>query len=241
MATRPLKRYRRRSAFGFILRGIVWLVAALVGIAATYIMAAVALGAIPVNSSFAESPEGVSIYLRTNGVHAELMLPTRAGGTDWSIDHPPAHMRSLAEPLEWVAFGWGDRGFFANTPTWADLSLGTALMALSGLGPGAMHVEYIESPRSYMAREVKISPEQYARLVAFIRASFTRDAAGRPQRTNLPGYFSSDAFYEANLGYKFWFTSNDWVRKALSDAGVRAPLWAPFDTALFYQLQKIKK
>jgi uncharacterized protein (TIGR02117 family) len=241
VAARTLNHHGRRSALGAVLRGICWLVAALIGIAATYMAAAIALGAIPVNSSFAESPEGVSIYLRTNGVHAELILPTRAGGTDWSIDHPAAHMRSLSEPLEWVAFGWGDRGFFANTPTWADLSLGTALMALSGFGPGAMHVEYIESPRSYMAREVKISQEQYARLVAFIRSSFVRDAAGRPHHTNLPGYFSGDAFYEASQGYKFWFTCNDWVRKALSDAGVRAPLWAPFDTALFYQLQKINK
>jgi uncharacterized protein (TIGR02117 family) len=241
MAARTLNRHGGRSVLGAALRNIGWLVAALIGIAVMYMTAAIALGAIPVNSSFAESPEGVSIYLRTNGVHAELILPTRAGGTDWSIDHPPAHMRSLAEPLEWVAFGWGDRGFFAHTPTWADLSLGTALMALSGLGPGAMHVEYIESPRFYMAREVKISPEQYARLVAFIRSSFVRDAAGRPHHTNLPGYFSGDAFYEANQGYKFWFTCNDWARKALSEVGVRAPLWAPFDTALFYQLQKIDK
>ena len=114
-------------------------------------------------------------------------------------------------------------------------------MALSGLGPGAMHVEYIESPRAYKAREVRVSPEQYARLVAFIRASFERDAAGRPHRTNLPGYFSTDAFYDSSVGYKFWFTCNDWVRKGLSEAGIRTAVWAPFDTALFYQLGKINK
>ncbi len=119
-----LNRYGRRSAFGALLRGVGWLVAALIVISATYVMAAIALGAIPVNSSFAESPEGVPIYLRTNGVHAELILPTRAGSIDWSVEHPPAHMRSLAEPLEWMAFGWGDRGFFAHTPTWADLKTG---------------------------------------------------------------------------------------------------------------------
>ncbi|MGZ9059249.1 MAG: TIGR02117 family protein [Burkholderiaceae bacterium] len=224
-----------------LLRAVGWLVAALIIIAATYVTAAIALGAIPVNSSFEESPGGISIYVRTNGVHAELVLPTRAPGVDWSAEHPPAHMRSLAEPLEWIAFGWGDRGFFAHTPTWAQLRPGTALMALSGLGPGAMHVEYIESPRAYKAREIKVSAEQYARLVAFIRASFQRDTAGRPHRTNLSGYFSTDAFYEASSGYKFWVTCNDWVRKALREAGVRAPVWAPFDTALFYQLQKINK
>jgi uncharacterized protein (TIGR02117 family) len=238
----PFKhRYRRRSAFTLLLRAMGWLVAVMIVISATYVITAVALGAIPVNASFAETADGVPIYLRTNGVHAELILPTRAGKTDWSVDHPPAHMRSLAEPLQWVAFGWGDRGFFAHTPTWADLKPSTAVMALSGSGPGAMHVEYIESPRSYKAREVRVSREQYARLVAFIRASFERDAAGRPHRTNLPGYFSTDAFYDASSGYKFWYTCNDWVRKALTEAGVRAPMWAPFDTALFYQLQKINK
>ncbi len=215
--------------------------AAFIVIAATYVTAAIALGAIPVNASFVEPPDGIPIYLRTNGVHAELILPTRAAGIDWSMQHPPAHMRSLAEPLDWVAFGWGDLGFFAHTPTWADLKLGTALIALSGLGPGAMHVEYIESPRAYKAREVKISAEQYAKLAAYVRASFERDAAGRPNRADVPGYFTTDAFYEASTGYKFWFTCNDWVRKALSDAEVRAPVWSPFDTALFYQLQQIRK
>lgn len=241
MATGTLRRYGTTSPFAAVLRGIGWLVAAAIVIAATYVIAAIALGAIPVNSSFVESANGIPIYLRTNGVHAELILPTRAANVDWSVEHPPAHMRSLAEPFEWVAFGWGDRGFFAHTPTWADLKPGTALLALSGFGPGAVHVEYIESPRSYKAREIKINPEQYARLVAYIRASFERDTAGRPKRAALSGYFADDAFYEATNGYKFWFTCNDWVRKALSEAGVRAPVWSPFDTALFYQLQQIKK
>lgn len=241
MSTRALLRSGGPSLLGIILRGIGWVIAVAIVVAATYVTAAIAFGALPVNASFVESAEGIPIYLRTNGVHAELILPTRTAAIDWSVEHPPGHMRSLAAPLEWVAFGWGDRGFFANTPTWADLKPTTALLALSGLGPGAMHVEYIDSPRSYKAREVKISPEQYARLVAFIRASFERDAAGQPLHTDLAGYFSGDAFYEASSGYKFWFTCNDWVRKALSGAGVRAPLWAPFDTALFYQLQKINK
>lgn len=240
MATRTLNHFRGPSPLSIVLRGVGWVIAAAIVFAATYVTAAIALGAIPVNSSFVESDDGIPIYLRTNGVHAELILPTRAADVDWSVEHPAVHMRSLAEPLEWIAFGWGDLGFFANTPTWADLKLGTALTALSGVGPGAMHVEYIESPRSYKAREVKISPEQHARLVAYIRSSFERDAAGRLDRADVPGYFNEDAFYEANGGYKFWFTCNDWVRKALTEAGVRAPVWSPFDTALFYQLQKIK-
>lgn len=241
MAIATMRRYRGPSPLTWVLRGLGWLIAAAILIAATYVIAAIALGALAVNTSFAEPADGIPIYLRTNGVHAELILPTHTADINWSTEYPPSHMRSLAEPTEWIAFGWGDRGFFAHTPTWADLSPTTALLALSGVGPGAMHVEYIESPRSYKAREVKVSREQYARLVAHIRASFERDAAGRPKRAPLPGYFADDAFYEASYGYKLWFTCNDWVRKALTEAGVRAPIWSPFDTALFYQLQKINK
>ncbi|HYM47456.1 MAG TPA: DUF2459 domain-containing protein, partial [Burkholderiaceae bacterium] len=127
MVTRTLNRYRRVSPLAAALRGIGWLVAALIVISATYVTAAIALGAVPVNSRFVESADGIPIYLRTNGVHAELILPTRAADVDWSVEHPAAHMRALAEPLEWVAFGWGDRGFFASTPTWADLKPATAL------------------------------------------------------------------------------------------------------------------
>ena len=241
MTPATFKGFRRRSPITALFRGFGWLVAATIVIITGYVIAAFVLGALPVNASFVETTDGVPIYVRTNGVHAELILPTRAAGVDWSAEYPSSHMRSLSEPLEWVAFGWGDRGFFANTPTWSDLRPATALTALSGMGPGAMHVEYIESPRSYKAREIRISREQYARLVAHIRASFKRDAAGQPKRAGLPGYFGYDAFYDAQSGYRFWFTCNDWVRSALREAGVRAPIWSPFDTALFYQLQKIKR
>jgi uncharacterized protein (TIGR02117 family) len=148
-------------------------------------------------------------------------------------------MRRLAAPLEFVAFGWGDAEFFATTPTWSDLRAGTALRALSGLGDGAMHVEYVAAPGAYAGREIRVDREQYARLAAYIHASFARDANGRPRRLPAPGYFDTDAFYAAIPRYSLWLTSNDWVRRGLAAAGVRTPRWAPFDTALFYQLSRI--
>ncbi len=150
-------------------------------------------------------------------------------------------MRALAEPLPWVAFGWGDRGFFIDTPTWADLRPSTALWAISGLGDGAMHVEYIETPRAYKARELLLSREEYARLASYIHRSFRRGPSDRPIRIDTPGYFDADAFYEAVPNYKPWFTCNDWVRRALTVTGVRAPLWSPFETALFLQLPESPK
>lgn len=206
---------------------------------ASYLLLAVVLGAWPVNRGFVEATNGVAIYVRTNGVHAEIVVPTRAAGVDWSIDHPPRHFRRLDAPLAWIAFGWGDRDFYLTTPTWRELRVRTALVALSGLGQGAMHVEYVDRPEAYASQRVRISPAQYRRLVEYLRASFRRDTQGRPIRIDAPGYFDTDAFYEAIPVYTFWYTCNEWVRRGLAEAGVRTAAWAPFDIAIFLQLRAV--
>jgi uncharacterized protein (TIGR02117 family) len=167
------------------------------------------------------------------------VLQTRGAGVDWTTDHPATDMRALAGPSPWIAFGWGDAEFFATTPTWSDLRFSTALAALSGRGEGAMHVEYLARPGAYAGRELRLTAEQHARLVEYVRGSFERDANGRPRRLASPGYFSSDAFYAAGPRYSLLFTSNEWVRRGLQTAGVRVPLWAPFEAALFFQLRDL--
>ncbi|MCX8116114.1 MAG: DUF2459 domain-containing protein, partial [Burkholderiaceae bacterium] len=69
---------------------------------------------------------------------------------------------------------------------------------------------------------------------------YKRQADGRPLRIDAPGYFDTDAFYEAVPVYTLWFTCNEWVRRGLADAGVRTAAWAPFDTAIFWQLRAIE-
>lgn len=213
---------------------VLWIVAGFVGLIGLYMIAAVALGALAVNRDFVETRDGIPVYIRTNGVHADLILPTRGGTIDWTEDFPVSHMRAVAEPMPWIAFGWGDKDFLTTTPTFADISAPTALSALTGLGQGAMHVEYIETPGAYNVRRVRVSQAEYERLATYIRDSFERDAKG-VQRIGA-GYFDNDAFYEARPRYTFWYTCNEWTRRALSGAGVRTPAWAPFDTAIFLQL-----
>jgi uncharacterized protein (TIGR02117 family) len=222
-----------------VVRGALALLGAAVVLPAAYLLVALILALIPLNADFRETRNGIPIYLRTNGVHAELVLPTRSARLDWSADHPAGHMRKLGAPMAWIAFGWGDAAFFATTPTWGDLKLRTALVALGGLGEGAMHVEYLSNPAAYAGRELRLSPAQFADLVEYIRGSFTRTPDGRPIRLEAPGYFDTDAFYAAEPTYTFWMTSNEWVRRGLAAAGVRTPAWAPFDSALFFQLRAL--
>jgi uncharacterized protein (TIGR02117 family) len=219
-----------------LVRGIALAFGFLVGLLGLYTLTALVLGLVPRNSGFVETADGVEIYVRTNGVHADLVVPTQWNGIDWGAEFPARDMGGLVAHSRWIAFGWGDRGFMLTTPTWADLRPGTAFFALSGLGQGAMHVEYLDSPGAYDARRVRLSAEQYRRLAAFVRESFVRDAAGAVRRIDAPGYFGTDAFYEAVPTYTFWFTCNEWTRRALAAAGVRTAWWAPFDIAVMHHL-----
>jgi len=224
-----------RSWLRLMIRSIGAVFALLFGLIALYLIAALVLGLIPRNAGFIESRDGIEIYVRTNGVHADLVLPTREGSVDWSVEFPARHMRALGMASDWIAFGWGDRDFMLNTPTWADLRPLPVWNALSGLGSGAMHVEYVTSPYVYASRRVRLSVEQYQRLVAFVRASFVHDADGRARRIGT-GYFDTDAFYEAVPTYTFWFTCNEWTRRALAAAGVRTAIWSPFDVGVLAHL-----
>ena len=225
-------------------RWLLRLVAAIGAAPLAYLLLAVALALLPVNRDFRPTPAdagGVTVYLRTNGVHAELVLPA-ATPYDWRIELPPAEVvdaARLSRPpaLDWIAFGWGDREFFIRTRTWGDLRPAAAMSALLGLGPAAMHVEYLARPQDYRVRRIDLSPAQYRRLVDGLRAGFDRDAAGRPRRIDDPGYFDTDAFYEGTGRYTLWLTCNEWIRRVLAGAGVRTAAWAPFEAALFRHLR----
>jgi len=225
-------------------RGLTLLAAALLLPPLSYLLLALLLGLLPVNRDFVPTPPdagGVTVWLRTNGVHAELVLPA-AAPYDWRAELPPAEVVDAARlasplPLEWIAFGWGDRAFFIQTRTWADLRTGTAVSALLGLGPAAMYVDYITRPQDYRAQRIDVSAAEYERLVARLREGFARDAAGRPIRIEDPGYFDSDAFFEGTGRYTFRLTCNEWIRRVLADAGIRTAAWSPFEAALFWHLR----
>jgi uncharacterized protein (TIGR02117 family) len=204
----------------------------------TYFGAAGVLGAIPVNRGYAPVEDGVEVCLRSNGIHADYVFPVRHDAVDWRARHPAAHFARMARQYEYIAFGWGDRAFYLETPTWADLKPGTALRAVSGLGSAAMHVEYTDRPRpGEQVACTRVSETQYQGLVSYVQTSFKPDEAGALMKIDAPGYGATDAFYEAKGAYNLFLTCNEWVRRGLSESGIRAPAWSPFDGALLRQLR----
>jgi len=221
-----------------LLKGLVVLVGALAGLIGLYFGAAYALSRWPVNDDFADAPDGVVIGLSTNGIHANLHFPVRALDVDWTEIFPPKEFPVTPQFPATISFGWGSREFYLNVPTWDDLELQYAVIALSGIGGSALHVAYWDPwPPGEDYVEVRISPEAYRTLVAHVRSAIRPDAAGRPQQIAGYSYLGNDRFYEAYGTYTAFVTCNEWVREGLAAAGIRTGLWSPFPDPLLDHLR----
>ena len=209
---------------------------AVLAIPLLYLVAAVVGSLIPVNRGWREPNRGITIYLAANGVHADLILPVAAAGLDWRPLLPAGDVTEVPAGAQWIAFGAGERRVYLDTPTWADLSARTAARAIFG-GERVMHVEWTADP-AYAARAIRVTPEQYRRLWAAIRAGFLLDARGRPVRIDHPGYGPGDAFYQGVGTASALSTCNIWVADRLRLAGIKAPLWSPFEQGLVWRYRK---
>lgn len=216
-------RHSARTASPF-LRFLRWAVLLIVLALAGYATAGLIGGAIPANAAWRAPTQGVAIYVESNGIHVGLVMPKVAAGVDWRGWTPGA---DLADPryagYDHLAIGWGERAFYLDTATWADLKPRTVLAAARGSDATLMHVEHVPEPSiGSDVRRVVLRPEEYRRLAAYIRGSF---ATGRgPHR----GYGNNDVFYAARGHYSAIRTCNAWAGDALRNAGVRIGRWTPF-------------
>ena len=122
-------RNRRRS------RKFRWparIVMAILAIPAIYIFAALVGALVPVNSDWREPADGITIYIANNGVHADLVLPANVQGLDWHPLLPQSDFAQVPEGANWISFGAGERRVYLETPTWGDLTVKTAAIALAG-------------------------------------------------------------------------------------------------------------
>ena len=221
---------------------LVMLVISLIGLIASYFVLLGIFGLVPVSTGFKPAPDGVRIYLVNNGVHSDVVLPSRSDIADWTQIFSMTDFRDLSAPQSFIAFGWGDRGFYLDIPTWSDLTMKVAIVALSGIDTTLMHVQYMEDPtRTPGWIALDISPEQHEKLVRYVRESFQWDERGRPRPVPGHTYFGTDAFYEAEGRFSLFVTCNEWVRRGLAKAGIRTAAWSPLMWPLFWQLRAYRQ
>jgi uncharacterized protein (TIGR02117 family) len=204
-----------------------------------YGLVAVILSAIPVNAK-GHPPEGIIIYIITNGVHSDLVLPIGNSHKDWRHEVKFEHTAGKDTSYRFVAFGWGDKEFYLETPTWSDLKFSTAVKSTFGLGPSAVHTTFYRNmSEGDGCIKLFLSEEQYLQLVEFIGNTFEKDEAGNLRHIQTDAvYGSNDAFYEAHGRYNLFKTCNTWTNTGLKISGQKACLWTPFDKGIFWQYRR---
>ena len=147
-----------------------------------YLVAALILGLIPVNRHFREHDDGMLVYLLSNGIHSDIVLPLHSGDIFWDDFFRDSESIQKIPGVKYIAFGWGNRLFYLNTPEWNDLTPSIAVNALFIKTEPAMHVTfYSYTPVSGdLCISIKINHDQLKHLSEFVKSSFVTDSHGHP-------------------------------------------------------------
>ena len=203
------------------------------------------LGFWPVNRDYTIPPanDRVQLFIRSNDIHTDIVMPTVIEdiGIDWSNVFPPEHFQGAVRNSPFVAVGWGDRGFFVETPQWADLKCSTLINALFLPSESVLHVEYLDDvePGEYM-QEVLVTREQFRQLAAFVRSTVgATDGGGMTKTATEVTYGSAVRFYVSCGHYHLFNTCNQWTGRGLKCAGLPVGLWTPLKAQVLFRLPRI--
>lgn len=181
----------------------------------------------------------VTIYVSTNGAHTDIVMPRNMNlpnsivSFNWNNLVNDSLFGDVDSTYKYVAVGWGDKGFYLNTPEWKDLKVSTALKAAFGLGGTAMHVTYYRhmEANGESTKEIKISALDYQNLIAEITQSFDLQD-GIPKLIPHPNYGSHDNYFEAKGRYSLLKTCNVWTGNTLHKANITVGLWTPLQSGV---------
>ena len=122
----------------------------------------------------------------------------------------------------YLAFGWGDKGVYMNTPTWSELEVTTGFKALFLPTPAIMHVSYYPNILRYRdIKKISLTTAQLRHLETSILSDFNTT------KEVFKGYQKHDFFYPANHSYTLINTCNTWTGDKLREANVSMSYWTP--------------
>lgn len=159
-------------------------------------------------------PAGAAtVFVTSNGWHTAVVI-ARA-------DLPPESIPETADfpKAEWFEFGWGDAEYYpAPRP-----GMGDALKAAFP-GPAVVHLAGLpQHPASVFPSQehiaLHLTDDAFARLVAFVNASFERRGAARAF-ANATGLYAFSLFYPGTGRFSLFNTCNTWTARGLATAGL---------------------
>ncbi len=207
----------------------------LLGIVIFYLLCVFLLPYIEISAKETTEPKNIEAYILTNGMHTDLVFPVKSEEIDWSKKIPYENTLAKDSTMKYIALGWGDKGFYLDTPTWAELKFSTAFKAAFWLSKSAVHATFYQQMKEGDdCKKINLTTEQYQKLIKYVDDTFDKDASGNYifVKTNAV-YSKNDAFYEAKGSYNFLFTCNTWTNDGLKVAGQKAALWTATEKGIF--------
>jgi uncharacterized protein (TIGR02117 family) len=199
-----------------------------------YILIFLSISPFAIRAEKTSDPKTEIIYLSTNGIHSDVILPIHHPIMDWKKTLNMEKALAVDTFQTHLKFGWGDKNFFLKTKEWSDMEVGTVLNTVFGRGPGAMHL-ILCTPKDLGKTglvEIHLTKRQYKKLCAFIKCSFLFKNGKASVIENHP-YGTYDFFYDSSIEYNMTYTCNTWTNNALKRAGQKACVWTPFKGAIF--------
>ena len=196
---------------------------------------------IPVMSRYQMQSDRIRIFLKSDGIHTDFILPMKNEIFDWRTKINKTLFDIELEPDTMLEVGWGEQGFYFEIPTWADLTPRIAFKAMCVPSTSLFHVKaYNEFPESFkFLQTVYIDSIQYEKLVQYILKGFEQEN-GELIHIEGRSYTENDVFYRSPYKYHALNNCNVWVIKGLRHIGLRTALWSPIAHAIFRHLRRDK-
>ena len=220
--------------FRKILKTLFFIILSIFLFVVVYLLSETILSKITTNYSKNENLD-YEIFIKSNGVHTDVVLPIKSDVINWFDFFNYEDTLSKRDDFLYISIGWGDKGFYLDTPTWAELKPSTAFKAAFWLGESAMHCTYyFEMKEGDDCKKIMLTKKQYQNLVKYIKNKFDRDKNGKVIFIPTDAVYGiNDAFYDAKGKYSFFETCNTWANDGLKEAGQKAALWTPSDLGIF--------
>lgn len=210
-----------------LFKRFLWIGLALLGTILLYMFTAFCFTFFPANPANTQINKKETIHILYDEMHSDIVLDLSKTTQKWSDLFPTL----IKGKKGYLAFGWGDKETYLNTPTWDDLKTSTALKALFSNSPSLVHVSYYRSIKNFQnIKVIRLSKEQQQALEKALLKSF--DFKGKTYK----GYRRNDLFCTSPYSYNLINTCNTWTGDTLRDANISVSYWTPLSQNVIHSL-----
>ncbi|MDX2239337.1 MAG: DUF2459 domain-containing protein [Leptolyngbyaceae cyanobacterium bins.302] len=181
-----------------------------------------------------------TVYVSSDGFHTNFFIPVETAAFNWRTHLNLDQIANRpSQDYRYLQFGWGDRIFYVETPSWAEVKPSNALRALFyWQNESALflkgHPTLPQFPNEQM-KCIKLDQADYLALMQFIQGSF-QGSSTQPQRL-ASGQDQASGFFAATGNYSVLNTCNSWTANGLRAANANTPLWAGLAQPVMQQLR----